>query len=425
MFTLIFALLAAPDTVEMSLSQAIDVALKRSPAHVEGAVSRTQSVLTLANGINSLLPSATGSVSYGRTTSTSPLLPETTVTGWTGNLTLNQVIFDPQIYAGLASSVVYTGYYCADARDKRARLIYDATSSYLGLLTSRLLRDAAASALDRANDNLRLTQEKLRLGAASQIDVMRSDVFRSQAEISLLTAEKALGVANAAFLATAGITGNVVVKPTETLTTPADFAISDPDSLIAEIERRNPGARLAAKANIASKLSLAGTAGRILPSVSAYWSTDYTGQTFPSGVKKWDNNDNVSYGLRLSFPLLDLKSYVLDIAGAANDARRANAAAASARLQVRSSAIAAVLSYQEARQRYDYARRNLELNQELYRLAQQQQRLGAISLIDFFSVETNLTQAQATHVSALSDTYIQAAQISYLLGQTRPAAEGH
>ena len=100
-------------------------------------------------------------------------------------------------------------------------------------------------------------------------------------------------------------------------------------------------------------------------------------------------------------------------------------AARAAVYQVRAAAATAVIGYDEARQRYDYARRNLELNQELYRLAQEQQRLGAISLIDFFSVETALEQASATHITALTDTYIKAAQINYLLGRTdyRPKSE--
>jgi len=424
MIALLLTLLAAPDTLELSLGQALDVALKHSPAQTQVSASRSQGTLKLIRGIGALVPTPSASVSYGNSKERSQLLPDSTIatSGWTGTAALNQVVFDPQVFAGVANAIIYAGYYADDARDKLARLIYDVTSDYLGLLTARLLRDAAASALDRADDNLRLTSEKLRLGAASQIDVMRSDVFRSQAQIQLLTSDKTLGVANATFLATAGITGDVAVKPTEQLTAPADFEVTNADSLVSEIERRNPGFKLAVKSSTISKLNLVASAASILPSASVYWSSDYADTLFPSSLKHWDNNDNISYGLRLSFPLLDIKSYILGIADASVQSRLARAGAAAARLQVRSTATSAVLGYEEARQRYDYAKRNLELNQELYRLAQEQQRLGAISLIDFFSVETNLAQAQATYVQALSDTYVQAAQISYLLGRTQPVA---
>ena len=413
---------AAPDTLELSLGQALDLAMRRSPARAEVSASKLQSGVKLGQGINALLPTPSGSLSYGKTRSQGIVNPDSTVTteGWTGSFTVSQIIFDPRVFAGVVTSFINSGYYTADAQDKQARLIYDITDSYLSLLGTRLLRDATRSALDRTEDNLKLNQEKLRLGAASRIDVMRSEVFKSQAEIQLLTTEKALASANAGFLATSGISQDVVVKPTEQLSQPSGFTIGDDDSLVAEIERRNPGARLAAKAGAIATVNTVATVGQILPSVSAYWNSTYADSSFPRSIRNWDDQDRVTTGIRLSFPLLDLKSFVLDIADAVAGSRRTKAAAARARYQLRAAATTAVFGYQEARQRYDFAKRNIELNQELYRLAQEQQRLGAISLIDFFSVETTLAQAQATYVSALTDTYVQAAQIAYLLGRTRP-----
>jgi outer membrane protein TolC len=245
-------------------------------------------------------------------------------------------------------------------------------------------------------------------------------VFKSQAEIQLLSARRALAGANAGFLAVAGISRNVVVRPTEQLSEPSDFTITDDDSLVAEIERRNPGAQLAAKAGAIATVNTVAAAGQILPSVSAYWTSTYADSYVPKSIRDWDSRDRVSTGIKLSFPLFDLKTFVLDICDAVAGSRRTKAAAARARYQLRAAAATAVIGYREAQQRYDYAKRNLELSQELYRLAKEQQRLGAISLLDFFSVETSLAQAQAAYVSALTDTYAEAAQISYLLGRTRP-----
>jgi outer membrane protein TolC len=428
MLLLLFALVSvSPDTLELSLGQALDLAVRGSPAQAQASASRLSSGVAVGRGINALLPTASGSLDYGRTTSQLVAGSDSTVTtrGWDGNFTLSQVVFDPRVFAGVVTSFINAGYYTSDAQDKQARLVYDVTDGYLGLLGARLLRDAAASAVDRADDNVKLNQEKLRLGAASRIDVMRSEVFKSQADISLLTAEKALAAANAGFLATAGISRDVIVKPTEQLTEPAGFEVPNRDSLVAEIERRNPGARLAAKAGTIATVNTVAAIGQVLPSVSAFWSSDYFDSAFPQSIKDWSDQDRVTTGIRFSLPLLDIKSFVLDIADAVAGSRRAKAAARAAVYQVRAAAATAVLGYDEARQRYDYAKKNLELNQELYRLAQEQQRLGAISLIDFFSVETALEQANATHITALTDTYIQAAQINYLLGRTdyRPKSE--
>ena len=428
MLLLLLSLIAAvPDTLQLSLSQALDVAVKRSPASTQASVSRLTSGIRIGQGINALLPAASGSLAYGNSVTKTSLGADTTK-GWSGSLTINQVVFDPRVFAGAATSFINAGYYRYDAQDKEARLIYDVTQGYLSLLGSRLLRDAAASALDRASDNLRLNQEKLRLGAASKIDVMRSEVTQSQARIALLQADNVLSTANVAFLATAGISQNVVVQPTETLSAPARLAVDDLDKLLADIEARNPTARLAKNANTIATINTIGTVGQILPSVSLFWRSQYPNTVspapdMPKSIKDWDNNDVVTTGLGLNFPLLDLKAFALDIAGAVAGSRQARAAALSATYQLRASATTVILSYKEAQQRYEFARANLDLNQELYRLAKEQQRLGAISLIDFFSVETALEQANATYITALTDTYVQAARISYLLGSTRPQTQ--
>ena len=425
MLLLLLSLISAsPDTLELSLGQALDLALRGSPAQAQASASRLSSVIAVGKGINALLPAASGSLAYGNTRAQLVPASDSTVTtkGWDGTLTVSQVVFDPRVFAGVATSFIQAGYYSADAQDKQAKLIYDVTDGYLGLLGARLLRDAAASAVDRAADNLRLNQEKLRLGAASRIDVMRSEVFKSQADIGLLTADKALAAANAGFLAAAGIGRDVVIKPTERLTEPAGFEVSNSDSLVAEIERRNPGAQLAAKSGTIATVNTVAAIGQVLPSVSAFWSSEYTGSAMPKSIRNWTDNDRITTGLRFTLPLLDIKSFVLDIADAVAGSRRTRAAARAALYQVRAAAATAVIGYEEARQRYDYAKKNLELNQELYRLAQEQQRLGAISLIDFFSVETALEQANATYITALTDTYVQAAQINYLLGRTQPEA---
>jgi outer membrane protein TolC len=412
----VLAIVAAPDTLNLTLDQALGLAFRQSPVRIEVKASQTQSASTLARGLTGLLPTLSGSIGYAKVSQDA--LPESLRTGpaWTGNLTLGQVVFDPAVFAALAGSVVNYGYYATDARDKQARLIYDVTSSYLGLVKARLLRDAAAAALRRAKENLHVVQERERLGGASRIDVMRSQVFESQAEMNRIGADNGLAVAAELLKATVNLDPDVAVKPADTLARPSELEISRPESLLFEIRRRNPGLNLAARASAVARINSWGTAARVLPSISLYWASNYSDTLFPSSCTRWRNQDQVSYGLKASFPLLDLKSYVLDVVDAANQSRRTKAAALSASLMLNSTATTAILDYEQARKTYDYAQGNLKLNQELYNLAEEQHRLGSISLADLFGVEADLSQAQASYVSALCGTYIQAAQISYLLG---------
>ncbi|MEO0085824.1 MAG: TolC family protein [candidate division WOR-3 bacterium] len=415
---LLAALVASAPATDISLADALEIALRSSPLRAEASAARLESATKLGQGINALLPSLSGTLSYGSSTSRLPLLPDTsfTVKGWTGTLTLGQVVFDPQVFGAVASAFCYSGYHAAEAQDKNARLVLSVVTDYLGLLNARLMRDAAAEALARADDNLNFMQEKERLGSASRLDVLRSSAFRSQAQVTLASAEKAQAAANAALLATLGMTDEVILNPTEQLSEPPALDTSDIPAMLAEVERRNPGARLARSADAAARAGFIAAAGQALPGVSAYWSSSYSDSLLPHGIADWRRSHDVSWGIRLSFPLLDLKSYLLNLAGAGAQARRARAAARTALLQLRSATTAAVLGYREALLQLEYARTNLELNEELYRLARDQHRLGALSLLDLFSVETGLTQARNSYTSALAQTWIQAAQLNYLLG---------
>lgn len=420
MLLLLLSLVAAPaDTLDLSLASALELAGRKSPARVEARVARFQGGLSAVKAGAALLPSTAGKLGWARTETRSPLNPDSLVTaeGWNGSLTLAQVVFDPAVFSSVAGSIVYAGYYAADARDKRARLVYDVTAGYLGLLRARLLRDAAASALERAEDNLLLVRERERLGAAAGIEVMRAEVARSQAEMDLLSSDKALAASNAAFLAAAGITERVVVRPTEELTEPSRFDLGDPDSLVAEIERRNPTLAMARRSRTAARIGVVAAAARVLPSVSLYWGSNYSDSSFPT-VGSWRDRDAITRGIEFSFPLLDIKTFVLGLADAGAQSRLARAGAERARLTLRATAAAAVLDYGEARQRCDVARRNLELSRELLRLADEQRRLGSLSMFEYLSAETGLAAAQASYVGALADTYIKAAQVTYLLGRT-------
>ncbi|MEO0079436.1 MAG: TolC family protein [candidate division WOR-3 bacterium] len=425
LWILLVSLASPAETLRLDFEQAVRLALRRSPVQSEVSATRVKAATTLAQGVGSLLPTLSGSIGYGTAESRSLLNPESTFTEhlWTGSLTISQVVFDPAVFTGVVAAMVNASYQATEAQDQAARLLLDITTDYLGLLKAQLLRDAARTALQQAEENLRLVGERERLGSASQIDRLRAQVLRSQAEIQLLSAEKGVKVAQENLKAVAGIIGNIAIVATETLGNPPEMAIDNPDSLLAEIERRNPGAALARKARAAAAAQVAGAVGRGLPSVSLYWRSSYSDTAFPRSHAVWRGHDVVSSGITVTWPLLDLKSFIIGIVDAGAGYRKSRVAATRARLTLRASAAAAILGYQEAKRQLEAARTNLELNQELGRLAQEQFRLGSLSLTDLFAVEANLASARASYIGALCDSYIQAAQINYLLGMTQPVVQ--
>jgi outer membrane protein TolC len=407
---------ATTDTLYLTLAQAMKLALTGSPNRTLASITRTDGALAMARGIDGLLPEVSGSVSYDAVGGRSSGIDTAGTGDWSSNFTISQVVFSPSAFAGLATAAMRCSYNATSAWDQFARLAYDATVDYLNLLQTTRLQEVADAALKRASGNLDLVEEKRRLGMVSDVDLLRAQVQESQARLGLLQADRNRVSAAANFNATAGLGRGVVVVPVESLTAPPGLEVGDADSLVSVIERANPGLKMSRVSKAMADVGIGAAIGTFLPTVNLYWSTGKTGSSLGSALPDLSSTADASYGVRASVPLLDLKSYLLNVADAANSARRARTADRAAALQLNATAVDAVNGLVQARAAYDLAQSNLELSQRLHELATEQVRLGLISQVDFLQVDADLVQAQSSQVSATCDTYIQAARIAYLRG---------
>jgi len=405
------ALAPLPDTVHLTLDEALTLALRHSPQAMDAGTTRLQAITALVQGVSPVLPEPSLTITGTR--------EETTATYWNSNITLNQVVFNPAVFAGFISGIINCSYYKLDARDKIARLVYDVTTDYLTLLKAQLIFFAARKALEQTAASKNLTAERFRLGQASRIDLLRSEAFYAQSRLNLLNAEKAVVVAQEKFKSTAGLRQDVAIRATEELTEPVEPPATSPDSLLRLIEKENPTIQMSTKLATVSRLNLIAAITRIIPSLTIYRSWNLLDTTFPGDYHTYQERATTTDGIRIQVPLVNIKELVGTILDAITGSRRARAALVRTRLQLYTSARTALLEWNDALLRYQQAKINLDLNRSLHELARGQYELGAISLVEILEVEANLAQAEAGYLSALCDTYIQSAQFGYLLGNTR------
>jgi outer membrane protein TolC len=268
-----------------------------------------------------------------------------------------------------------------------------------------------------ATDNLELTTVKQRLGKSTGLEVLRAQTNASQARLNLMNAEQGLQTASEAFKAALGIDDPVVVKPEPVDTNPPTDQFSSFDDYWRAMEQANPSLQIAEKSLKAAELGRKVAWGRLLPSLSFSVSEHYGDSMLPSRTNKWSNNDATSWGFNLGLPILNVKDIVLGIRDANIAVERARIARRSSEIQLQQTAISARLNYDQSRRQVAYAAENLHLNQELYRQAQEQYRLGQLTQLDLFTVETGLSQARVSYLSALADVRVRQAQIDYLLGK--------
>ena len=407
--------IAQQDTLFLSLDDAMDLAWQKSPAKQDASIDKRSGALSLTSGILGILPTPITSATYNITKiSTTPLTPDIQTKTYSGSVGLSQVLFDADAFSNVVRGKLSNDYFRLQAKDKTANLIYSVKTSYYTLAKAYNLFDAANSALARATNNYNLVKEKHRLGQINQFDLLRSQTFESQAKINLITAEKSLKISAEDLKGQLGLDDNAILKPITTPNAPdTDFDI---DYLIAEIFNKNPNLLSTRKSKSIATTNHVAAYANLIPSVNLFAQSSYSESLLPKKTADWKDNDVISYGVRLNFPVFEIKSFLLNIFSTRNELKRANVSLRKAEILLHKSALNALFSYREAKESFQYASQNLELNRQLLELAQQQYRLGAISQLDLFNTELNFNTAQNTYISALYDTYINYAQIQYLLG---------
>jgi outer membrane protein TolC len=405
---------AQPDTLYLSLDQALSLARQSSPQAKEASIDRHSGILSIAGSIAQILPTPTATASYSKNEITIPGLPADPNFTYSGTVGLNQVLFSPDAFGNVAKGVLYNDYYRLQAQDKSANLVYALKTSYFNLARTYQLLEIADASLARAQDNYALAQEKNRLKQITDFELLRSETYLTQAELDLLTARKNLSLSIEDLKGYLGINDDQIIKPTSTPSLPEEEF--DAQILLARINERNPSLQSSKKFKSIAKTSFAQAIANLLPSANLFWSSTYSDTLLPRKLDNWKNNDVISYGVRFAFPVFEIKSYLLNIGSTRNESHRASILLEKARILLRKTATNAVYAYQEAKARYNYALKNLELNRSLLKLAQEQYRLGALSQLDYLNTEVAFTTAQTTYYSALYDAYTSYAQIEYLLG---------
>lgn len=400
------------DTLYLSLDDALNLAQKQSSTAQEVLIDKRSGALSLASSIAALLPTPTAQASYGKTTISNSSLP--TDYNYSATVGLNQVVLAPDAFGNVVKGKLYNDYYRLQAKDKSANLIYAVKTSYFNLAKTYHFFQITLTTLERAEKNYNLAKEKNRLKQITDFELLRAETYLTQAQIDLLTAEKNLRVSTEDLKGQIGLQDNLIIKPTFRPSLPSveiDF-----NSLLTMINNNNPSLQSSQKYKSIAKTSHIQSIANVLPSASLYWTSTFTDTITPKSKSHWQNKDVISYGLRLNFPVLEIKSYLLNIGNTRNEFRRADLQLKKAETLLQKSALNAIFSYQEAKERYHYAEKNLQLNQTLLKLAQEQYRLGGLSQLDLLNTEIAYTTAQNTYYASLYDAYISYAQIEYLLG---------
>ena len=287
--------------------------------------------------------------------------------------------------------------------------------AFFDALAAQELVAVAETRLRRADEQLKLVSERLRLGATTRSDSLRSRVEYGNAQLTLIQAQADLRTAEANLARAIGIEG--LVAPARDTTLEIRLGALDTAGLRREALATAPSIREAEASVTSTRASLSASRAAYLPTVTA------------TGNKNWVRTENdlfsgvpftPSWSVRvaLSYPIFNGFLRETNIVSADANATAAEARLRDARLLLDANLTQSFAALEAADAKIDVARVSVAAAEEDLRMQRERYRLGASTIIEVLTSQVSLDQAQVDLVRARYDYLVARAQIEAYVGHS-------
>jgi outer membrane protein len=421
-------LLLAPGTARaqarsITLADAIRLSERVQPGVVRAAGTVTTAAAQRRSVMGSYLPSVTASSSASDFYSEGPsrVDPVTgqVISGSTTNRSVSTSLSASMdlftgFRRGAESRTAKAGQTAAEASlvDARFQQALATTNQFFNALAAAQLVKVRQASVRRAEEQLKVSVNKLLAGSATRSDTLRSRVTLGSANLDLIQAGTALATAEAELARLVGEPGRLQAADDS-----AFYQVVAPLDTVAirtEAEATSPLVRSTVAEADAARAGLSAAKSAYWPSLTLGGNTSWNA----TGANDYEllNQRQLTLGLRWN--LFDRFDRELSITQQSADLDVADASAADARREVASQLTAALAQLDAARTQIDITQTSVVAATEDLRVQQERYRLGASTIVDVLSSQEALNQAEVDVVVARF-TYLRAkAQIEALIGRT-------
>jgi outer membrane protein len=290
---------------------------------------------------------------------------------------------------------------------------------FYAALAARESEAAARTQLEQAEQQLRASSARVAAGVATKSDSLRSAIQLGNAQLAVLTAQNDLRVANAALTRVVGSTTTITAAASDTLGTVGAMPSE------AELERLisdGPAVQLAEANYSAARASKKAQRTSYLPTInmSYNYSTNQSSQSFSGenlfllggqNPNRQTLNFNFRYDIFNGFTR-ESQAVQADVA-----LRNSEAQLRDARLAARQNLTSLLRTIANAQARVDVQLASIAAAEEDLRVQQQRYALGASTLLDLLTSQTQLNQARTGLIQARFDARVARAQLESLVGR--------
>ncbi len=413
----------------VTLAQALEMARANNPLQVQAQENVRVANMGRLQAIGSYLPTINANASSSKSSSQRP--------DYTG-----AIVSAPSDVSSLGISAnlnLFTGFQRgaqrrlanATADLDRAALVGQTYATdlatkqaFFNALATQELVGVSQANVAQTEQQLKLTAEKLRLGATTRSDSLTASVAYGTAEVQLIQARANALTAQANLARAIGAAG--LAAPVRDPTLEIRLVSLDTAALRREAEANAPSVLQATASVAAARASQSASRSSLWPTISLSASDRWSGQLlFPwsaapinttTGLPTQKYLGSWNVGLSVSYPLFNGFQREAGMVVADANVRTSEARLRDAQLALDASLTQDLTALQAAGAQIDVSRTSVAAAEEALRMQQERYRLGAATIVDLLTAETALNQAQVSLVQSRYSYLIARAQLEALVG---------
>ena len=423
------------DARPISLAEAVQLAQRNSPTAIQARGQVRTANAARKSAISAFIPNATIATSVTRQlpvrerveTQSGVSLP---AVPWQQGQRFNASVdlFNGRRLYDLRAANAQIGAAEAGQVSGLYQLRLDVSRQYYGALAALEAEQAAQSQLALAEQQLRVAVAKVQARTATRSDSLRARIQVGQAQLALLTARNDRLAADAALT-------RLVAAPFTVTAAAADSAVVLPATLpdsatIARLAERGPAVQVA-EANVTAARALSRAArSPYLPTLSVSYGQNITGVStgfavLPGTLDSIPGSRNGDQpatrtgqiAFTLSYPLFNQYQREESVVRADIAEDNAEATLRDARLAAQEALVTGLGSLRLASQQVEIQAATVVAAEEDLRVQQQRYELGAATVLDVLTSQTQLVNARTALIQARLDARLARAQIEALIGR--------
>lgn len=421
-----FSQRASAETVNMSLDECLQVALKDNPTVIIADMEVKKTDYSKKEVLAGVFPSIDFSGAYQRAIELQTIRMDLggqsqnikmgSDNTWNFGFSAALPIIAPTLWKSISISDTQIIAALEDARASRLDLVNNVNKAYYALMLAVASKEVILQNYDIAKFNADLYQKQFANGTASEYDVLRSSVQVKNIEPDLLQADIAVKQCQLQLKVLMGITGDIEILPTVTLAdlstemmavpSGADLSLSDNTSLrTLEIQRS-----LLKKTVDLRKFAW-------IPTLGASYNVSWTALSNGSPFRNQIFNPYSNVGLALSVPIFSGGAKLYGLRQAQIQLKEIDIQKDYLLNSLNMQVELAIDNMNREAAQISTSEEGVKQARKAYEIMQESFEIGAASYLDLRDAELANTSAQLVYLQAIYNYLVSASELDMLLGK--------